>query len=646
MTQGRRYPIGAELMAGGGAHFRVWAPKRRRVDVVLEGQNVDPVALAPEANGYFSGAAPAARPGSLYRFRLDGVKDLFPDPASRFQPDGPHGPSQVIDPAAFHWSDERWAGVALEGQVVYELHVGTFTREGTWAAAAEQLAELRDVGITLIEVMPVADFPGRFGWGYDGVNMFAPTRLYGAPDDFRRFVDRAHTAGIGVILDVVYNHFGPDGNYLGQYSDSYVSRDYDNEWGDAINFDGASAGPVREFFAANAAYWVDEYHLDGLRLDATQQIFDDSPENIMTVVTRRVREAAQGRKTIVVAENEPQLTELVRPVAQGGCGMDALWNDDFHHSAKVALTGHNEAYYSDHLGSPQEFISAVKYGYLFQGQIYSWQEQRRGTPALDLPPAHFVIFTQNHDQVANSGRGLRAHLISSPGRYRALTALLLLAPNTPMLFQGQEFAASAPFHYFADHHPELARQVAEGRVEFMAQFPSVPAPGSRALFCPPHDPATFEACKLDFAERSKNEETYAMHRDLLRLRREDPVFRMQKRHGLDGAVLGPSAFVLRWFADDGLDRLLFVNLGRDLPLRQAPEPLLAPPRGHRWALLWSSEDVRYGGGGTPDLETEVGWIIPGEAAAALVPRPAKPGEPEAPRRTTGKPPERRRKKTG
>src|SRR5262249_44565849 len=209
----------------------------------------------------------AAKQGSLYRFRLDGETNLYPDPASRFQPDGPHGPSQVIDPAAFRWSDQRWGGVALEGQVVYEMHIGTFTRDGTWAAAAEQPPELRDLGITLIEVMPVADFPGRFGWGYDGVNMFAPTRLYGSPDNFRHFVDRAHAAGIGVILDVVYNHFGPDGNYLAQFSDSYVSCNYDNEWGDAINFDDEHAGPVREFFASNAAYWIDEFHLDGLRLD-------------------------------------------------------------------------------------------------------------------------------------------------------------------------------------------------------------------------------------------------------------------------------------------------------------------------------------------------------------------------------------------
>jgi maltooligosyltrehalose trehalohydrolase len=321
--------------------------------------------------------------------------------------------------------------------------------------------------------------------------------------------------------------------------------------------------------------------------------------------------------------------------------MDALWNDDFHHSAHVAMTGRSEAYYSDFFGSPQEFVSALKYGYLFQGQLYSWQEGRRGTPALDLPPAHFVNFLQNHDQVANSSRGLRGHLISSPGRYRALTALLLLAPSTPMLFQGQEFAASAPFHYFADHQPDLAKLVAAGRIEFMKQFPSLVSPASASLFLDPHKPSTFEACKLDFAEREKNRGVHDMHRYLLRLRREHPLFRLQQRRVIDGAVLGPSAFVLRWFADDGRDHLMLVNLGRDLHLRQAPEPLLAPPRGQRWALLWSSEDVRFGGGGTTDLETEDGWIIPGEAAFVVQPRPVKPGEPEAPRRKSGKPARKR-----
>jgi maltooligosyltrehalose trehalohydrolase len=450
--------------------------------------------------------------------------------------------------------------------------------------------------------------------------MFAPTRLYGRPDDFRRFVDRAHGVGVGVILDVVYNHFGPDGNYLTQFATHYVSTRYENEWGDAINFDGEQAGPVREFFVANAGYWIDEFHLDGLRLDATQQIFDASPENIQAAVTKAAREAAGPRPIVVVAENEPQETKLVRPPEHGGYGMDALWNDDFHHSATVALTGRTEAYYSDYRGDPQEFVSAAKWGYLFQGQRYAWQEKRRGTPALDLPPARFVTFIQNHDQVANSGRGLRCHALTNPGRFRAMTAVLLLGPGTPMLFQGQEFAASAPFNFFADHHSELAAKVATGRRGFMRQFRSLAAPKAAGLIPDPHDPATFRRCVLDFSERETNRETYELHRDLLRLRREDPAFKAQRHRGVDGAVLGPHAFVLRYFTDDAQDRLLLVNLGRDLHMDPAPEPLLAPPRDHEWDVRWSSEDPRYGGCGTPPLDSEENWRIPGEAAVVLVPR--------------------------
>jgi maltooligosyltrehalose trehalohydrolase len=621
----RRLPVGAEVQPGGGAHFRVWAPHRQRVEVVLErgpgrgeGESLT-VPLTAEGNGSFSGLVPQAREGMRYRYRLDGDDPLYPDPASRFQPQGPHGPSELVDPSAFAWTDRDWHGVPLHGQVVYELHVGTFTPEGTWEAAARQLPELAELGVTVIEMMPVADFPGRFGWGYDGVNLFAPAHLYGRPDDLRRFIDRAHSLGIGVILDVVYNHLGPDGNSLPAFAPEYFSKRHKTEWGEALNYDGASSGPVREYFVANAGYWVDEYHFDGLRLDATQSIFDDSPEHILAAVARRVREAGGGRATLLVAENEPQHVKLVRPPDRGGYGLDALWNDDFHHSALVALTGRNEAYYTDYLGGPQELVSAIKWGYLYQGQRYSWQRKRRGTPTFGLSPAAFVNFLQNHDQVANSARGQRCHQLTSPGRFRAMTALLLLGPATPMLFQGQEFAASSPFLFFADHKPELAKLVRRGRVEFLEQFPSLGAPDIQKCIADPGSPQTFERCKLDFAERERHAETYTMHRDLLKLRRADPVFRAQRPGGVDGAVLGPGAFLLRFFGGDGDDRLLLVNLGRDLHLNPAPEPLLAPPEGRSWEVLWSSEWAAYGGHGQAPLETEANWRIPGHAAVVLRP---------------------------
>jgi maltooligosyltrehalose trehalohydrolase len=441
------------------------------VDVVLE-SGVS-TSLNTEDDGYFSGLV-SATIGDRYRFRLDGSERLFPDPASRFQPLGPHGPSKIIDPSAFRWSDEAWCGVVLRDQVFYELHIGTFTAAGTWLAAIDELTSLADLGVTCLEIMPVAEFDGRFGWGYDGVDMFAPSHLYGAPDDFRRFVDAAHAAGLGVILDMVPNHFGPSGNYLREFSKTYFTDKYDNEWGDAINFDGAGSAPVREFFATNVAYWIEEFHLDGLRLDATQQIFDASGEHILAVMSRQARAAAGRRSIVLVAENEHTGSQAeVRPIADGGCRLDALWNDDLHHSAMVALTGRAEAYYSDTRGEPQEFVSAAKYGFLFQGQHYHWQGKPRGAPSWGLPRASFVTFLQNHDQVANSAWGRRGHALTSPGRWRAMTALLLLGPGTPLLFQGQEFAASALFLYFADFDEQLNAAVREGRRRFLSQFTSV-----------------------------------------------------------------------------------------------------------------------------------------------------------------------------
>jgi maltooligosyltrehalose trehalohydrolase len=568
--------------------------------------------------GYFAAVVDQAAASTRYRYRLDG-RGGFPDPASRFQPDGPQGASEVIDPASFPWTDENWKGVSLTGQVIYEMHIGTFTEDGTWDAARQQLSELAEAGITVLEIMPVADFPGRFGWGYDGVNLFAPTWLYGRPDDLRRFVDAAHSYGIGVILDVVYNHVGPEENYLAEFSPDYFTKAYENEWGEAINFDGENSHAVREFYTSNAAYWIREFHFDGLRLDATQQIFDRSPEHILVAIGAHARAAAAGRQILLVAESEPQLAELVRPLDQGGYGLDAIWNDDFHHSAMVALTGRNEAYYTDYLGNPQEFISSAKYGYLYQGQWYKWQGKRRGTPTHGLPMMHFINYIQDHDQIANSARGDRVHKVTSPGRYKALTALLLLAPNTPMLFQGQEFASSKPFFYFADHKPELAKLVQDGRAQFLSQFPNLSRPEVRESLPDPGNPATFQKCKLDFGDRQRHSAYYNLHKDLLRLRREDSVLRRQGRGGIDGAVLAREAFVLRYFGEESDDRLLIVNLGMDLHLNPAPEPLLAPPEGYRWSLLWSSEDVRYLGSGAYVPDSEDNWRLPGHSAILMRP---------------------------
>jgi maltooligosyltrehalose trehalohydrolase len=619
----RRLPIGAEILPE-GVHFRVWAPKRKHVKVVLErlaANESKEFALEPENKGYFSGLVQDAAAGSLYRFKLDDDPNLYPDPVSRYQPEGPHGPSQVVDPTSFSWTDQNWKGVALEGRVIYEMHVGTFTQPGNWAGAKQELLELADLGITIIEMMPVNEFPGNFGWGYDGVDLFAPSHLYGNPDDLRSFVDCAHALGMAVILDVVYNHFGPDGNYMRAFADDYFTHKHVTEWGDAINFDDKNSAPVREFVLANAGYWIDEYHFDGLRIDATQNIYDNSSKNIISDIVLEVRKKGAPRKTYVIGESENQLTKLIEPIEKEGYGLDAVWNDDFHHTALVRLTGRNEGYYTDYLGTVQEFISSLKYGYLYQGQWYKWQKKHRGSSGLHFNPAAFVNFIQNHDQIANSAHGLRIHHLTNPGIYRAITALLLLAPSTPMLFQGQEFAASTPFYYFADHQPELAGLVFKGRRDFFKQFASIATPEIEACMPNPSDPKTFESCKLNYLDRHLHAQQYNLHKDLIKLRRQDTVFRLPRTAGIDGAIIGPDAFVIRYFGDEHEDtRLLIINFGVDFTLSPAPEPLLAPPNGLDWDILWASENPRYGGGGVPPLSTEDYWRILGHTAVVLIPK--------------------------
>jgi maltooligosyltrehalose trehalohydrolase len=595
-----------------GVRFRVWAPKRRTVTVVFE-NGADELALTREDDGYFSGLAHDLRAGARYRYRLDDAGP-FPDPCSRYQPEGPHGPSAVVDPEAYSWRDHGWPGLEMRGQVFYEMHVGAFTPGGTLDAAARELPELARLGVTAVELMPLAEFPGRFNWGYDGVDLFAPAHVYGDPEALKRFVDAAHAGGLGVILDVVYNHFGPDGNYLREFSDDFFTDRYENEWGEAIDFDGPRSKPVRDFFAENAAYWIREFHLDGLRLDATQQIFDRGPRHILAEVGIAARAAAAPRRIVLVAENEAQDLVALRPVEEGGWGLDAVWSDDFHHSARVALTGRREAYYTDYQGTAQELLSCLKRGHLYQGQHYSWQKQSRGTLVTDEPAAAFVFYLQNHDQVANHLRGDRLPGYGGAARARALTALLLLAPETPLLFMGQEFASSRPFVYFADHGDQaLARAVRDGRRKFLAQFPSYGGPEAQAVIADPGDPATFAAARLDLNERVTHALDLALHRDLLRLRREDPVLAGQSRLDLDGAVFGRQALVVRFFGGAAGDRLLLVNLDLDLDLVPA-EPLLATSPGHTWRLAFATDEPAYGGPGTIPAWTGTVWKIPGASA--------------------------------
>ncbi|HEX3620309.1 MAG TPA: malto-oligosyltrehalose trehalohydrolase [Candidatus Udaeobacter sp.] len=622
-TAKRCYLIGAEVIGENRTHFRVWAPKAHELDVVVENRPNSKRtfhALSPEQDGYYSRALDVGVE-ARYWFRVNRGEKFYPDPASRFQPEGPHGPSCIIDPGQFQWTDSQWPGPAatrLKGQIIYEMHIGTFTKEGTWRAATEQLAELGRIGITVVEMMPIADFPGKFGWGYDGVNLFAPSHLYGTPDDLRAFIDRAHSLDVAVILDVVYNHFGPDGNYLGIFSGDYLIREEENEWGDTINFDSANSGPVREFFITNGRYWIEEFHFDGFRFDATHAIRDRSTEYIIGAVGRAAREAAGSRSIILVAENDLQEAKMARPRSEGGDDLDGMWNDDFHHSAVVALTGRNEAYFSDYLGAPQEFISAAKYGFLYQGQARSWLKALRGTLAFGIAPEVFVCFIENHDQIANTGSGERLRFQTSPSRYRAMTGLLLLGPWTPLLFQGQEFGASGPFLFFADAGDSAVRdRTRKGRAKLLAPFLSLNEEETWKILPAPDDPDVFARCKLDFSEREKNRELYDLHIDLLKLRREDSRFRQQSSGGIDGAVLGRLSFVLRYFSEANDDRLLLVNFGQSQVLHPVSEPLLATPTGHKWETLWTSDSPRYGGADSIALATQEQWILPAECAVVF-----------------------------
>ena len=607
--------LGAEL-TDAGVRFSVWAPAARRVDVLIDSPFAGEYPLQPGPEGYFRGFVPGVKAGARYRFRLDGAGP-FPDPCSRFQPEGPHGPSLVVNPLLFPWTDGEWAGIDMRGQVLYELHVGTFTAEGTFDAAAAKIASLRELGVTVLELMPVAEFAGRHNWGYDGVGLYAPFHGYGDEHALRRFVDAAHALGVAVILDVVYNHVGSDGNYLTQFSPAYFTDRYQNDWGAALNFDGPDSGPVRAHFVGNAAYWIAEFHLDGLRLDATQSIHDKTQPHVLAEVATAARAAARGRRIILVAENEPQDVACLLPPSAGGYGLDAMWNDDFHHSARVALTGRRDGYFHDHLGNAPEFIAASKHGFLFQGQRYDWQRQPRGTPALDQPAWSMIVFTQNHDQVANTLDGRRLDKLAAPARLRAVVALTLLSPQTPMLFMGEEFAASTPFPFFADYCADLREPVAAGRREFLSQFAHYASEDAQNIVPDPCAASTFLAAKLDHSERERHAHVYALYRDLLQLRKTDAVIAGQRRDRLDGAVLGAHAFVLRYFDAEHGDRLLAVNLGTDLNFVSVAEPLLAPPIGSRWVLAWSSEHTRYGGLGVLDPCRESGWRLPSDSATLL-----------------------------
>lgn len=481
--------------------FRVWSPDAQSVQLLLG--HAPPVALTRSPDGYFTADVPGIQPGAKYSFVVDGRGPL-PDPASRYQPEGVHGPSAVIDPNSYIWRDQQWSNIPLEKIVLYEVHIGAFTTEGTYQSAAARLPYLKDLGITAVELMPLSDFAGDRGWGYDGVAPFAPARCYGSPDDLRSFVDQAHQLGLAVFHDVVYNHFGPDGAYQGAFSSHYFTKHHHTPWGDGLNFDDHLNQPVRDYIIESALRWVHEYHLDGLRLDATATIKDDSPRHILAELT-----AALGPRVHVIAEDSRNLAAIVKPESAGGYGFAGVWADDFHHHMRRTLTGDADGYFAEFDGSLPSIAATIKRGW--------W---RGNSDTSGIPYSKFVYCIQNHDQIGNRALGDRLHQTIDWAVYRAASALLLLIPQTPLLFMGQEWGASTPFRYFTDHHAELGRAVTEGRRREFASFS-----GFSATEIPdPQSPETFLASKLRWDEITTEPHLYMLnlYKSLLELRRTQP----------------------------------------------------------------------------------------------------------------------------
>ncbi|MBK6980829.1 MAG: malto-oligosyltrehalose trehalohydrolase [Betaproteobacteria bacterium] len=562
-------PFGAEARSDGTTRFRFWAPASKRVHLELDkARSTTKHAMSALADGWHEFVARDAPPGTPYRYVPEGATAV-PDPASRYNRQGVHGPSEVIDPLAFPWLNGDWQGRPWEEAVIYEMHIGTFTPEGTFTAATALLPELAALGITAIELMPVASFPGDRNWGYDGVLLFAPHAGYGTPADMKGFVDAAHRAGMMVFLDVVYNHFGPEGNYLHGYCPQFFNPAHQTPWGAAINFDGPHSGEVRDFFVHNALYWIEEYFLDGLRLDAVHAIRDDSEPDIVCAIARALREGpGSSRHVHLIVENEDNgAAYLERDEAHSPRFASAQWNDDIHHALHVLVTGENDGYYADYADQPlQRLGRGLAEGFVYQDDPSAFRNgERRGSPSAQLPPAAFVNFLQTHDQVGNRAMGERiGALAGDPKRLRTALACLLLSPQPPMLFMGEEFNASSPFLYFCDFGPELAEAVSRGRREEFARFSAFSDPIARESIPDPGDRETFTRSKLRWEERLApgQREHLELTRTLLELRRDHIAPHLAGTGGHCGQhEIVDGALRVTWALGDGARLHLAANFG-------------------------------------------------------------------------------------
>jgi 1,4-alpha-glucan branching enzyme/maltooligosyltrehalose trehalohydrolase len=565
-------PFGAEITADGQVRFRLWAPGARKVDLSLDdGKGVAQILpMSRLEGGYYEIVTDRAKAGSLYRYRIDGENEV-PDPASRLNPQDVHGPSQVVDPTEFDWTDAGWHSRPWHEAVVYELHVGTFSPEGTFAGVQARLDHLVELGVTVIELMPIADFPGKRGWGYDGVLLFAPESAYGTPNELKSLIAAAHKRGIAVMLDVVYNHFGPEGNYLGMYSPQFFTERHHTPWGAAINFDGEHSRPVRDFFINNTVYWLEEYHFDGLRFDAVHAIMDDSKKHIMTEIAETAREYAGGRRNIyLVLENGANEARFLGSPGRSS-KYDAQWDDDVHHCLHTILTGEKDGYYSDYAEQPHaKLCRSLAEGFVYQGEHSNYESKPRGEPSAHLPPTAFVIFLQNHDQIGNRALGERlGHIVKTEQALRAATAVLLLAPSPPMLFMGEEWNAPEPFPYFCDFEQELATKVREGRKKEFAHFERFRDPAHSDRLPDPTIASTMQSARLDWSKPTApgHEDWLDLYRRLLMIRQRDILPLVPEiRFGACSKLDAGAAFAVDWALCDGSVLHLIANLA-DEPAR-------------------------------------------------------------------------------
>jgi maltooligosyltrehalose trehalohydrolase len=576
-----------------GVTYRVWAPDHHSVRV-LQGYNAPTsrsVALTRDDEGYFIGHDPEAKAGDLYRYYLD-EQTVAPDPASRHQPFGIFGPSMIVDPQSYSWNCRHWMRSPMKGRVIYELHVGTFSPAGTFLGVIEHLDQLVDLGVNTIELMPLHDFPGRWNWGYDGVMLYAPARCYGRPNDLRALVDAAHQRGLSVVLDVVYNHIGPTGNHLPLFAKDYFHPSRHTVWGQSLNFDGENSRHVRDFFVQNAVYWLDEFRIDGLRLDATHAIADSSSQHLMA----EIAEAAHERGAFLIAEDERNDASIISSTGNNTWGLDGMWADDFHHTVRVALTQDRDGHFGSFTGTLDEWIETLCHGWLYRGGIAPHNGSPRGTPCGDLPPERFVYCISNHDQVGNRALGERLNHLVSPEVYRAISMLICLTPYTPMLFMGQEWAASTPFLYFTDHPGELGQKMAWYRRAEFEKFGTNNNAETLARMPDPQAKSTFASSQLRWAERDRapHAQNVALYRECLNLRARAPTFQNPPRETWSVRKVEPDLLGIRWREPSG-DWLLLVGVRSAAEIRFAADPFVAPSPGRHWEMVILSNDPKFGG---------------------------------------------------